>query len=242
MVITSSSNEKIKSLKKLLQSKYRNIEGKFLVEGEHLVNEAYKSGNLLEVIIKENNNCNLDVDKTIVSDNVMKSLSSLSTQVDIIGVCKSIKPNNNLGEKLVLLDNVQDPGNVGTIIRSSVAFNVDTLVLGKGSVDLYNPKVIRSTQGLLFHQNIIEENLKEFIIKLKSDGYVILGTDVNGGKELKTLPKYEKYAIIMGNEGHGLEPAIKELCDEYIYINMNKTCESLNVGVACSIILYQLNE
>ena len=81
MVITSSSNEKIKSLKKLLQSKYRNIEGKFLVEGEHLVNEAYKSGNLLEVIIKENNNCNLDVDKTIVSDNVMKSLSSLSTQV-----------------------------------------------------------------------------------------------------------------------------------------------------------------
>ena len=141
-----------------------------------------------------------------------------------------------------MLDNIQDPGNLGTIIRSSVAFNIDTLVLGSGCVDLYNPKVIRATQGLLFHQNIIERNLEELITELKKENYVILGTDVTNGKELKTLPKYDKYALIMGNEGHGIDPRINSLCDESIYIEMNNNCESLNVAVACSIILYQLNK
>ena len=140
-----------------------------------------------------------------------------------------------------MLDEIQDPGNLGTIIRSSVAFNIDTIILSKTCVDLYNSKVIRSTQGMLFHINIIISDLKEIVMNLKKENYQILSTKVDGGKNIKEFKTSDKLAIIMGNEGNGVSAEIMNLSDNFVYIDMNKNCESLNVAVATSIILYELN-
>ena len=241
MVITSIDNKIIKEFKKLEQKKYRDLNNLFLIEGKHLIEEAYKTGYLQEIIVSEYEQYDLDIKTTIVSPKVINYLSSLENNDGIIGICRKLK-NNEIGNNILLLDNIQDPGNLGTIIRSAVAFNINTIILGKGSVDLYNPKVLRSTQGLIFKINIIETDLLEIILKLKKDNYKIIGTDVNNGSDLKEYSSIGKYALIMGNEGHGLSNEIKSLCDDYIYIKLNKECESLNVGIACSIILYQLNK
>ena len=240
MLIESIDNKKIKEIRKLNQKKYRDLTKTFIVEGIHLVKDAYKSGNLLEVFIINGKEYDINVETTYITENVMKSISSLDTPYDIIGICKYAN-ENKIGNKVLMLDDVQDPGNLGTIIRSSLAFNVDTIILSKTSVDLYNSKVLRACQGMNFHINIIRDDLKKHIIDLKNNGYKIFSTDVNNGKDLKSIKSLEKYVIIMGNEGNGVSKEISDLSDEKIYIKMNKNCESLNVAVATSIILYQLS-
>lgn len=240
MLIESVDNKKIKNLRKLHQKKYRDEEKKFLIEGIHLVTEAYKAGNLLEIILINTEEMDFNVPITYVTANVMKYLSELDTPYNIIGVC-SYQKEKEIGNRVLMLDNVQDPGNLGTIIRSSVAFNVDTIYLSNNTVDLYNSKVLRACQGMNFYINIIRDDLKSKIIDLKNKGYKIYTTDVNNGNELKSIKTTDKYVIIMGNEGNGVSKEISELSDEKIYINMNENCESLNVAVATSIILYQLS-
>lgn len=236
---TSIDNKYIKHIRKLNQKKYREEYNEFLIEGEHLVVEAYKKGILKELILEEGTNFKLDINTNYVTSNILKYISELTNPSKIIGVCKKIK-EKEIGNKILILDGVQDPGNLGTIIRSSVAFNIDTIVLSKDTVDLYNAKVIRATQGMLFNINIIERDLMDFIPTLKN--YKIYGTKVNGGKNIKNVEKVEKFAIIMGNEGQGVKEKILDMCSDYIYIDMNKACESLNVGVATSIILYELDK
>ena len=145
------------------------------------------------------------------------------------------------GQKLLILDSIQDPGNLGTIIRSSVAFNIDTIIINDRCADIYSDKVIRSSQGMIFKTNIVKRDLSEFLKGIKGKT-PIFGTKVTDGKDLKTLEKISEFAIIMGNEGSGVDPKLLDLCDEYLYIPMNKNCESLNVGVATSIILYELTK
>lgn len=240
-MIGSLDNKKIKELRKLKDKKYRDKEKKYLVEGIHLVLEAYKKGDLLEIILGENEDVDILVSKVYVSNQILKSLSSLETPYKIIGICKYPNEDLELGDKLLILDGVQDPGNLGTIIRSSVAFNISTVVLGNNCVDLYNSKVIRACQGMNFHINIIRRDLKDFITNIKKEDYYILGTNVNDGSDLKSISNLSKYAIIMGNEGNGVSKEIQDMCDRNIYIKMNDKCESLNVAVATSIILYELD-
>lgn len=237
-IITSLENKKIKNLAKLLIKKYRDQEDKFLVEGQHLVEEALDSGCLLEVIMTEDYGINYDVETTFVTYEVIKKLTNSVTPQKIVGVVKKVK-KEEIGNKILLLDGIQDPGNLGTIIRSSVAFNVDTIILSKDSVDLYNDKVIRSSEGMLFHINIVRQDLNDFIDRIKEKGYKVFGTKVTNGINIKSIEKNEKVAIIMGNEGNGVKKEILDKCDKYLYIPMNSKCESLNVGVATSIILYE---
>lgn len=241
MIYSSIDNIKIKDIQKLQSKKYRDLTNTFLIEGEHLVLEASKAG-LLNLIIKlEDYDLENDYELEIIScsSKVMRFLSELDNPSKVIGVCNK-KAGNIFGEKILMLDNIQDPGNLGTIIRSAVAFNVDTIVLSEDCVDLYNSKVIRGSQGMIFNTNIVIGNLKEIIASLK--GYTIYGTKVDGGTELKTISENDKKIIIMGNEGKGLKKDILDLCDKYLYINMNSNCESLNVAVATSIILYELDK
>ena len=241
MIIESTSNNKIKDIRKLNEKKYRDEEKKYIIEGEHLVLEAYKAGNLEEVILCDRD-IDLDVEKIFVTESVMKTISTLPSKVDIIGVC-SIKENDiDLSKNILILDGVQDPGNLGTILRSAVAFNLTNIILSEDTVDLYNIKTLRSAQGMNFHLNIKRINLEEYIPFLKENGYKIWGTDVTNGIDIKNASKDEKYAIIMGNEGKGMSANIKELCDKFVYVNMNENCESLNVGVCASIIMYELNK
>ena len=241
MLYSSIDNNKIKDLKKLHNKKYRDKKGLFLVEGKHLVLEAYKTGYLKEMLLEENELLPLDVMTYYMTNNVKNYLSELETPTNIIGVCNK-KEGIIKGNRIVYLDYIQDPGNLGTIIRSCVAFNVDTLILSRDCVDLYNSKVIRASQGLIFHLNIVIADINEFGPKLKDEGYKIYGTKVTHGKSLKTIEKKIKFVIIMGNEGNGISELSSELCDEFIYIDMNDKCESLNVGVATSIILYELDK
>lgn len=242
MVYTSIENEKIKDIKKLNQKKYRDKTGLFLVEGEHLVLEAYKAGCLKELLIEEDILFPLDVETSNVSHNVLAYISELDTPPTMIGVCYKKTIPEDIGNKVLALDAIQDPGNLGTIIRSAVAFHVDTIILGKGTVDVYNSKVVRASQGMLFHINIIELDLENSLPDYKKNGYQIIGTKVTHGKSLKDIEKIEKFVIIMGNEGNGMSEDITEICDSFLYIDMSETCESLNVGVATSIILYELDK
>lgn len=236
-MIESINNSKIKELNKLKQKKYRDQLGLFLVEGYHLVAEAYNKGILKEVLTTDK--IDIDTNITYVNEDIIKYLSDVETPQNIIGVCYK-KESEVIGNKVIMLDDIQDPGNLGTIIRSAVAFNFDTIILSENSVDLYNPKVIRASQGMIFKVNIIRTDLKEMLKKLKDDGFYILATKVTNGKNIKTLEKDKKICIIMGNEGNGVSDEILNMADEFVYIKMNENCESLNVGVATSILMYEI--
>lgn len=239
MLITSLNNDHVKELAKLKEKKYRDSVNAFLVEGEHLVLEAYKAGLIKELILEKDRLFPINVPTTYVTNDIIHKISCLESPSDVMAVV-SKKEEDNIGEKILILDDIQDPGNLGTIIRSAVAFGIDTLVLSPNTVDLYNPKVIRSTQGMIFHLNIIIRPLNEFIENLKKDNYKILGTKVTSGIDVKESKTYSHFALIMGNEGSGVKEEILDSCDECLYIKMNEECESLNVGVATSILLYEL--
>lgn len=241
MLYTSIENKKIKSIKKLDQKKFRDETSEFVVEGDHLVMEAFKANILKEVIALEGTIIDkVDVEINYATSSVLKYISSLSTPPKVIGICKKIK-EKPLKDKILILDGIQDPGNLGTIIRNCVAFNISDIIVSSDTTDVYSPKVLRATQGMIFNVNIIKRDLGEIIYLLKNSGYTIYGTKVNGGKSVKNIEKKEKFAIIMGNEGNGVKKENLDLCSEYIYIDMNNKCESLNVGVATGIILYELN-
>lgn len=239
MIITSLNNPTIKEISKLKNKKYRDLTNTYLVEGDHLIEEAYKNNLLTKIILLEDTTCNYDIEKIYVTKEVMKKLTELDTPNKIIGIVKENTPLP-IGNKILILDNIQDPGNLGTIIRSSVAFDIDTIVLSPNTVDTYNPKVIRSTQGMIFYTNIITLKLKEFIDEIKTKNYTIFGTNVRNGKNIKEITLPEKFALVLGNEGQGVSKEIEALCDDNIYIKMSSKCESLNVSVATSILLYEV--
>lgn len=240
MVITSVNNNKIKDINKLKEKKYRDSSNSFLVEGEHLVIEAYRENLIKELIVLDDSDFILDGIPTVkVSREVMKKLSSMDSYPSVIGVANKIR-EKELGNSILILDDIQDPGNLGTIIRSSAAFGIDTIVVSPKTVDIYNIKVLRATQGMLFHINIIVRELDSFITKLKQDNYKIYGTKVDKGINIKNITINNKYALVMGNEGNGISDNVSKLCDEYLYIKMNDNVESLNVGVATSILLYEI--
>ena len=238
MLITSLNNDRIKELVKLKDKKYRDKMGLFFVEGYDIVIEAYKNNLIKELYVLDGIDVLLDVPVTYVSYDVMKKISDMESISEYYGVCYK-KEESNIGDKIIILDNVQDPGNLGTIIRSAVAFNFDTVVISKGTASLYNPKVIRSTKGMLFNINIIVRELDEFINDL--DGYVVYGTDVVDGDNIRDIEVSKKLALVIGNEGRGISDNIRKLCNKFIYIDMNSMCESLNASVAASILMYEVN-
>ena len=240
MTITSFDNEKIKTYMKLKDRKYRDKWGLFLVEGTHAVIEAYRTGFLQEVILESDALVPITAPVVVVSSEIMKKLCETTSPVPVLGLCKK-KEVRELGNRILLLDGVQDPGNLGTIIRSAAAFEVDTVVLGKGTVDLYNPKTLRSTQGMVFHVNTMRASLEEVIAKLKEQDIPIYGTKVEYGDDVRSLSMRDmnSFALIMGNEGSGVRPEIFDLCDKFLYIPMSSKVESLNVAVASSILLYE---
>lgn len=242
MVVTSLENERVKRWTKLQKKKYREEFGEYIVEGEHLVREAYKAGVLVELILEENEDVIVDVPFTYVTKEVIDKISSLDSPCSILGVCKKIDSNEIVGNKILILDDIQDPGNLGTIIRSAVAFNIETIILSENTVDLYNSKVLRATQGMIFHTNIVKMNLDVAINEIKNRGIVVYGTNVVLGVDASTLESSdkEKYALVMGNEGKGVRDEIADICDKNLYININKNVESLNVAIAASILLYEL--
>lgn len=233
-MITSLTNDKIKEYAKLNQSKYREEKKMFIVEGPHLVDEANKLGLLVEVITTDPN-----VEGTLVNEAVMKKLSNTVHPVKVLGVCKFIK-KNELTSKVLILDTISDPTNLGTLLRSAVAFGFDTVFLSNGSVDCYNDKVIRGSQGAIFKINILKGDLISFLEKIKKT-HQILGTNVRIGKDVTTVKLKPNVALILGNEARGMCEEANNYTDDNLFITMHNT-ESLNVSVAGSILMYEISK
>lgn len=234
--IESINNEHIKALYKLKTKKNRDESQMFLVDGYHLVKEAQQY--LKEVLIVDEKDAISGVENILVTMEIIKKLSSTETPQPIIGVCHYFKEEIEAVNRVLLLDNLQDPGNVGTLIRSALGFNMDLIVLSNDSVDIYNDKVIRASQGAIFKIKIIRKDICEMIEILKDKGIKVWGTSLKNGKALNDFEKVNKYALVLGNEGNGVKEAILNKCDKCIFVEMEKKLESLNVGIAGSIIMH----
>lgn len=248
--ITSVNNKLIKNITKLEKKKYREESGYYLIEGFHLVEEALKAGEKYQYLLATNkalkklNEAGFSFeDKKVIqiTDNVADHLSSTKNSQDIFLTIKINQPehfNFNFG-KWVLLDNLADPGNVGTIIRTADAAGFDGVILSPETVDLYNPKVQRSMQGSQFHINLIKEDLFEAVDSLKKSDIPVYASMLDS--EAKQLPDFKpaaQVALIIGNEAHGVQKSLAELADEKLYIPIKGKAESLNAAIAAGIMIY----
>ena len=238
--LTSVNNDLIKSIIKLKEKKYRDIENLFIVEGYHLVEMAKDYLTILFVTDKNDYGKIKNIDYYLVNDAIINKLSQTKNPQGIIGVCKKKKEEEISSNNVMMFDNIQDPVNVGTLIRSALAFNCLDVILSNDTVDIYNDKVIRSSQGAIFKVNIIYRDLFDAIDALRDKGYKIYGTALNNATSMSDIRFPKKKAIILGNEGSGVREEILSITDSNIYLDMNKDIDSLNVGVAGSIIMYEI--
>lgn len=241
MLITSLDNKNVKHIMKLMNnSSYRIEQNEFVVEGYHLVSEAYKNGYLKELYKLENDPFVLDVVTHEINDKVLNKISNLVHSNQVFGICKIKDEGSLIGTNYLLLDSIQDPGNLGTIIRCAKAFNIDTIVLDN-CVSIYNPKVLRATQGIIFQINFINRDLVDVINDLHKNKITVIGTSLNTSNYLNNKNN-DNYALVVGNEGNGVRNEVLDMCDEVVKIKINDKVESLNVAIATAIILYELNK
>ncbi|MCA0986295.1 TrmH family RNA methyltransferase [Guptibacillus algicola] len=246
MLIESVKNQKVKDWKKLQSKKGREKASAFLIEGPHIVEEAAKANALVtEVILSEGSEFEVNLFKDqpkvyTVTEKVMKEITATETPQGIIAVCEMTESVIEDKGKFILLDAIQDPGNLGTIIRTAHSAGYDGVLLGNGTVDLYNSKVLRSTQGSLFHIPIKKVDLQEAVQDFNNAGLSIYATEVSGGTPYNQLQGPEHFAIIMGNEANGVSKDLQELAHEKVYIPIYGGAESLNVAVAAGILMYGL--
>jgi len=242
IMITSVKNEKVKAWKKLHKRKGRMETKTFLIEGYHLLEEAYLSGwEINEIIVAENRELPIwssGFPVIQVSENVLKEISQTITPQGVAAVIGMKEVHEKEGNYFLLIDAIQDPGNLGTIIRTADAAGFDGVILGKGTVDLYNDKVIRATQGSIFHLPIIQGSLTEEIPALKQQGFAIWATALNDAQKYNEVSVSEKVAIIVGNEGAGVQEKLLYLADEKVTIPIYGKAESLNVSIAAGIFMY----
>lgn len=255
--ITSSSNSTIKKVKSLYRKKDRWANKLFLVEGIKIVRECIDNNYSIDNIIYSDELFNTrggpELYKKIenyngliyVPDKLYKEISDVESHQGIMAIARfNINSIENLKTKnnpfLLLLDEVQDPGNMGTIIRTADAFGIDGIIITEGCVDVYNPKVIRSTMGSIFRVPIFHESdgLKA-IKQLKKDNIKIYSTSLEGSQDIQYTNFKEASLLIIGNESKGVSPALYSLADELIKIPMIGEAESLNVAIASSIIMYE---
>ncbi len=237
--IKSLQNQRIKDRAKLLTKKGRDKEALFLVEGMHMVQEAYQA-NCLKEVYQIDEEVLFDIDTFICSQDVLNKLSSQKSNTKIIGVCEkrdfqSITPN-----KTIILDDVQDPGNVGTILRSAYSFGYDQVILSKHCADIYNPKTLQSSQGAIFHIPCSIQKIDTVIEQCQANNIYVYATALHHQHiHLADVKPPKKFAIIFGNEGQGIHPQYIESADSVVQIEM-KNFESLNVAMAASIMMYTL--
>jgi len=240
--ITSLQNDKIKAYFSLKTKSVRENMHLFLLDDKDLINRAYKKNLIETILFKGPTPKYKNVELIEVTDSIIKKLSSVQTPSDMIGVCKMVE-NRECDNFVVALDDVQDPGNGGTIARSALAFNFNEMLLSKNSFDKYNEKFVRATKGSFFDISIKKVDLLDELIKRKQNGYQIVIADLK--KESITLSNFrcnDKMVLVLGNEGNGISNEIRKIADVSVYIPISNKIESLNVGVAGSIIMQYINK
>ena len=253
MVITSKDNEFIKNIKKLKDKKYRDERNEFIVEGIKMVGEAIKEdANIKNIIICDDcyNNCEIPSEikyeiakrKIIyVSQKVFDSITDVTNPQGILAVVEKNKVNDidYKQDFFLILDDIQDPGNIGTILRTADSINLNQIIVSSKTADAFNPKVVRSTMGAIFRINVIVcDDLSGVISQLKKHKVKIAATDLKTDKSIYDVD-YKKTAVIIGNEANGVSEKLLERADVKIKIPMTGKTESLNAAVATGIILYE---
>lgn len=243
--IDSAKNQKVKDWKKLHTKKDRTKTNTFLIEGEHLVEEALKAkGTVKEILVKDESAIPSDLDVSIpcyvLSEDAFSAVTETETPQQIAAVCHMPLEKPDDLKRLLLIDAVQDPGNLGTMIRTADAAGIDAVVLGEGTADPYNGKTLRSAQGSHFHIPILKRPLEAFVDDLKARGVAIYGTALQNGEAYQSVKAEEAFALIVGNEGAGVSNALLHKTDLNLYVPLYGQAESLNVAVAAAILLYHL--
>lgn len=243
-MITSRQNERVKGWKKLHQSKIRKETGLFLVEGYHLIEEAWKSDwEITEIVIRDGSiipDFYQTFPYTFVTADVFSHISHTKSPQGVLAVIRKQATKQNLGNLVLLIDTIQDPGNLGTMIRTADAAGFSSIVIGSGTVDIFNDKVIRATQGSLFHLPIIQEDLSTCISRLKQSDYTIWATALEQATPYNDVPICDKTALLIGNEGAGVQPHLLKQADEIVTIPIYGQAESLNASIAAGILMYHL--
>ncbi len=240
-MISSVNNEYIKQLGKLKQKKYREETKTFLAEGEHLVEEAIKNNLALEVFcLDETKVPHTNAKVTLVSKPVLEKLTFSKTPQSMVALCKYHQASIDLNQakRLFILDGLQDPGNIGTIIRTSLAFGFDGVILSDDSVDLYHDKLLRSCQGANFYLPIIQTNIYDYIQMIQKQSFEVYATSLRNAKDITEIKATKKMAFVLGNEGNGVKNSTIDICNGAIYIPISKA-ESLNVAIAGGVVAFQ---
>ena len=252
--ITSKDNSLIKHIKKLKEKKYRNEYKEYIVEGLKLIDEAIKeNAEIQEIVICEGcdkselieSNLKYEMAKfecIYVPQNIFKMLSDVENPQGILAVIKMNSDKNKIDfnqDIILALDDIQDPGNMGTILRTADSIGLNQILVSKGTVDSYSPKVVRSTMGAIFRVNVIEcENLKETLELTQKQGYKVMCTSLEAKHSIYKTD-YNKKVIVIGNEANGVSKEIQKMADEKVIIPMLGKTESLNASVATGVILYE---
>lgn len=244
MIITSKDNEIIKNIKKLKEKKYR-IDS-YIVEGIKMVKEAINENQEIALIaIREDFKIDFDTKNTkivTISNKIFNDISDVKTPQGILAVIKK-NQNNQIEtnqEYILALDSLQDPGNMGTIIRTADSANINQIIINKTTVDPYSPKVIRSTMGAIYRTNIIEvEDLKTTLKEMKSKGFQIITTDLKATQSIYDINYNNKTVVVIGNEANGVSQEILQIADKKVIIPMLGKTESLNASIAASIMIYE---
>lgn len=250
--IESKDNNLFKNIKKLKERRFRDKEGLFILEGLRLIEEAIKAKMEIDHIIISKDyeekfegflqkNNDLDRKISFLSNNLFMQVASTENPQGIIAVVKKKNNKNTLdGDFYLICDKVQDPGNLGTIIRTAHAAGVNGIILTKGTVDIYNDKTIRSTMGSIFYIPIFydDENYRT-IRSLKEDGFSLIATSLDESKNFFDEDLRGKTILAVGNEGNGISEELFRLADKKVKIPMPGGAESLNVSIATSIILFE---
>ena len=241
-IIRSKSNQLIKQTKKLLQKKYRKTS--YLIDGWHLLEEAQKSGAQIEqIFVTEEGLHRLNQPELVklVSPEVLAELSDSVTPQGVVAQLSlpQQEPPGQLSGKFLVLEDVQDPGNVGTMIRTADAAGYDGVFISEKSADIYSMKVLRSMQGSHFHLPIYRVDMGKLLEHFKSKQIPVFDTTLSKNSvDYKEIIAPSSFALVMGNEGHGISDFMADQADQLIHISMPGQAESLNVAVAAGILLF----
>lgn len=253
-VITSKDNEMVKNIKRLKEKKYRQQEQAFIVEGIKLVQEAIQEQMVIKkVVICEDCTTDGSIDQSLlyeiakqdcmyVSKNVFESLTDVVNPQGILAVIEKKNEESAIDygeDMLIVLDGIQDPGNLGTILRTMDSAGLKQIILSETTADPYNPKVVRSTMGAIYRIHIIQaSNILETLKNIQKNKFQVVATSLQTQENIYTID-YHKKAIVIGNEANGVSKEVLELANQKVKIPMLGKTESLNAAVATSVIIYE---
>ena len=253
-VISSKDNELIKHIKKLKDKKYRDENNEYIIEGAKLIEEAVSEGAIIKKIIvcedttntyELSTNITLEIAKypcVYVTEKIFSQITQVTNPQGIMAIVEKKSEQSEIDftqDIIVILDDIQDPGNLGTILRTMDSIGLNQVIVSNETADAYNPKVVRSTMGAIFRINIIKsDNLIETIKKIKKHHFKLVVTSLQTEKSLYDMD-FNKKIIVIGNEANGVSKEIQNMADEKIKIPMLGKTESLNASVATGIVLYE---